>query len=502
MSRNLKDILKNGTRDGAKFFLGPHIYHRWFGEELPEKTPPQEVSIPRVDDGAPVPIIYGRCRVRAPILAWHAEPERVDGVGAPGSDWPVGTSSYHMDMFFVLGLGFAGTLGTNKILGMWAGEKAFSTWGTATQETELITQINMTDGVEPGYLGGFAFYYDGDAAQDLSEVVDYIVLNGGDADDVPFYRGMLSVLLYNSGGQQWLVGSSPSVPAYSFEASSYAPSSYPWGMQIGLDANPIDVLYDILVAQVGKLGINGNFIDVPSFVDAAGVLVGESHGYSRCIEDRREAKEIILEILKQIDAVLFFDETEVQFKIKLIRNDYDPETIPQLTKDNCDPEGTSFSSGGWSNLINKVKVVYTNRDDGYRDGSETARNQANAAGQDGVAIEHVVEFRGVTYASLAYALAHRELAHLSRPLMKAHVIVNREFVRVHPGDAIRVYWSSPDISGIVFRVASVSRGTLEDGRIRLDLIQDVNYSYRGLIPEPPSWGDTGLVGGGIVGGVG
>jgi hypothetical protein len=480
-----------------------YIYHR-LTDKPPIKIPPQEVSIPRVDDAAPIPIIYGRCRVRAPILVWHDEPERDTGDGLNG--WPDGVDFYRMNMFFALGFGFAGSTGTLRA--MWQGEKKFRMAPPvveAAMQTEIDPTVLSDGAMEPGLLGGFALYYDGNAAQDVAGGFAGSLMVAGppavSSDAIPSYRGMLSVLLYDSGGQ-WKIGGSPSVPAYSFEASSYAPSSYPWGMQIGLDCNPIDVLYDILTAQLGRLGIPAAYIDIPSFVEAAGVLVGESHGYSRCIEDRRQAGDAILDILKQIDAVLFFDEQAVKFKIKLIRPDYDPDEIPQLTKDNCDAEGSEFVSGGWSNLVNKVRLVYENRDDGYRDASETARNQANAVGQGGVVVEQVIEMRGVTHPDLAYALAHRELAHLNRPVMKAHVIVDRSFVRVNPGDAIRVYWSSPDISGIIFRVASVSRGTLENGRIRLDLIQDVNYVFRGRIPEPPAWVDTGIVGGGIVGGLG
>ncbi len=70
--------------------------------------------------------------------------------------------------------------------------------------------------------------------------------------------------------------------------------------------------------------------------------------------------------------------------------------------------------------------------------------------------------------------------------MKFRALVDRSFVRVNPGDAIKVTWSGPDIAGLVFRVvAPPDRGTLENGTIALDLVQDAAYTYRQIAPLPP-----------------
>jgi len=56
--------------------------------------------VPRVDQGAPIPLIYGRCRVRAPILVWYGgqRSARVRG----------DTVAYWMDMLYLLGAPFNG----------------------------------------------------------------------------------------------------------------------------------------------------------------------------------------------------------------------------------------------------------------------------------------------------------------------------------------------------------------------------------------------------------
>lgn len=491
-------LLSAYLQGGIPGLVQEFVYHRWYEDAPTVVKKPTEISIPRVDDGSPVPIIYGRCRVRQPICVWHDAPERDTGNGV-GNGWPVGVDFYRMDMFMVLGYGFDG--GTNLIHGMFAGEKAFDWQTPSTAETALQAEINTTAGIDQGIIGGFAFYYDGDSAQDVETTFGGITMiaAGTSADNIPSYRGMLSTLLYNSGGQ-WILGTGNTVPAYSFEASSYKDTAMPAvGIyaRIGTDSNPMNALYDLLL----KIGVPAANIDMTSFDAAATTLYNEGNGYSRCIEDRKAAGEYIIEIMRQVDGAFFYDETSGTFKVKLVRDDYVPADLPQITKDNC--KGLiNFASGSWYNLPNKIKLIYENGADGFRDGSATVRNQANSVGQDGIQIEHMIEMRGVTNADNAARLAGRELAALSMPLMKGRAIMDRSAVRWNPGDAVRVTMSNPDVAGIVFRVAAVDRGTLENGQIALDLIQDVNYNFRGRVPEPPALIDTGIIRGGLVGGLG
>src|SRR5688572_18686996 len=80
----------------GSFLAGSYVYHRWFAPKPPKPKPANEISIPRVDEGSSFPLIYGRCRVRSPILAWAGTPS------ATGS----GPWQYFMDFFMVLGIPF------------------------------------------------------------------------------------------------------------------------------------------------------------------------------------------------------------------------------------------------------------------------------------------------------------------------------------------------------------------------------------------------------------
>jgi hypothetical protein len=465
-------------------FLGlQYVYHRWIEDKPVTKEKPQEISLPRVDEGSNVSLIYGRCRVRAPILAWHDTPTREDG-DPFGNGYPTGTYVYQMHMFFVLGIGMADGDGESAVHGMWAGEKKFSgVWGA--KETSIPAELQVSSGVDVGPIGSLAYYYDGNPLQDPGG--DLLgtrqIAAGVDVFHIPGYYGYVSVLLYNNIGG-WYCGSRPNIPQYSFEVSSYSTGHAQLGTyaRVGSESNPVNVIHDLLCSHFGKLGLSESLIDMTSFQAAQYTLHTESHGYSRAIEEASDADGLIMEILKQIDGVLRFNPVTNKIEIKLVRNDYDPTTIPHITKSNC-VRLESFAMGGRTNLVNRVRVVYPNRDNDYADDSEVARNQANAAHD--VVNEMVIEMPGVCTQPLAATIAGRELAARSRPIMKFRAIVSRSFVRVLQGDAVKVTWTNPDLAGVIMRVANVEHGTLEDGAIALDLIQDYFYVHRNQTPRPP-----------------
>jgi hypothetical protein len=490
--------------EGA-LLLGDFVYHRWFDKPDNEKPLPiQEIQLPRTDVGAPVPLIYGQCRVRAPILSWANLENDVGGT-------PL------INAMFVCGIPFAGggPGSQNRVIGMWGGEKKFTWTGAQTGDggpEAVITAVLEDEGE------GRVETLNGNPSQELiadTENADdartyagrrmaETALTGLSAKDIPGYRGVVSAFLHELGaGSGWRIDNGRNLPAYSFEVSSLVtsldaskwPAAWPLSV-IVQDSNPINVLYDLITGRRGKLGLPASVIDMPSFQAAAYTLWTESHGYSRCFDQAGEARALIREILEQIDGVLYEDATTSTLKIKLIRPDYDPTLIPVINSSNCS-RLENLAIGGWSGLPNLFRLTFTNRADGYRDGSATASSIASAVGQDGKRREQALSMPGVHTQELADKLVEREAAYLSRPLIKCTAIVDRSFLRVNPGDPIKLVWRQPDISGLVFRVARVDRGSLANGEIKLDLIQDVFYVWRDRPPVKTDFGGHTFDGGGL-----
>lgn len=499
----------------AGVFIASQIYHRL--KQPPKPKPASEIEVARTDEGASVPLIYGRCRVREPALVWMSKPT----AHADGGAVDIGNSTagmpflYCVNMLFALGIPFRG-VSTNRLYRVWAGEYRLS--GTATEANEgtplelltgnggdenqslpypgpVVQRFDEESG--RGLIGGKVEFLNGNANQQLVNptdpwapttragvyMMDSVIGNVPHESEIPGYRGYMLAFLYNLVGYGWSIGTSPTPPAFTFEVSSYPGDSD--AFNVGQEANPAKVLLDLLVGDFAKLGISIDQIDVDSFGSAKTRLYEEGNGYSRAIASTVDAAALIREILEQIDGVLFENPTTGKITLKLIRDDYDWSSLIGVTTENCDAiEG--FAIGGWTGVINKIRVVYSSRRDDYREASAVAHNQANAVGQDGETREEVIQMPGVCTHTLAAELAARELAARSRPISKCRAIVDRTFYQTMPGDPIRVTWPEYGIDGRVFRVAAVNRGTLENGKIALDLIEDFFYTWRNvLVPGHP-----------------
>lgn len=478
-----------GASISPAFSLIDYAYHRWWEDKPLEKILPQEVSIPRVDEGAPIPMFYGRVRVRAPILAWTGTPSR--DLGNDLNGWSAGSEFYRMDMLYVVGIPMADGNGTTKMYSMWAGDRKFGgATEAAVKETPLTWEIDPSSGTEStdrGLIGQQVVFYDGNPAQDPGAGTMGSVqgIHGVDVFEVPAYFGYLTAVLYNSDSDGWMIGSSPNVAAYSFEVSSYySGGSYPAAgsdAAIGYDCNPVNILWDLLVCKLGKLGIPASYLDKPSFQSAGTTLKSESFGLSFCFESSQTADEIIKEILRHIDGCIDEDPSTGKLVLLLVRP-VDPATLLHITKDNCD-RLTNFVASGFADLPSSLRLAFTDRARDYADNSVPIPNQGNAI-QQAETEEAAVEFRGITELALATRIADRESQARFRPIIKCSVLVGREFLRVVRGQAVKLTWTGPDISGVVFRVADVDRGTIGDGKIRLDLISDYFYSARGEVQQP------------------
>lgn len=468
---------------GLGLMAAQWAYHRWFVDKPRKVEPKRTLQLPIIEAGVPVPLIYGRVRVNSPILAWHQKVHEVDGV-------------FVTRLFMVLGIPFADGSSTSRIHALWDGDKPIfvtapggvggaGMTGNGGPETPMqIVADNMSGFVE--FLNGNSSQVlanDGETSANAFTGAGRAMLADGLTNaEIPGYRGFLSTLLNLT-----VDANTSSLSALAIEASSYKTNgSYPgvgiYG-RIGLDSNPINVIWDLFVAKFGKLGISSTLLDSTSFEAAALTLYQESHGCSCVLDARKDLTEHVQDILRQIDGVIYWDPSLKKICIRLVRNDYNPATIPHLTRANVE-DITGVNISGWKNIPNKVIVSYTNRDRAYADDTEIARNPANAVGQDGKETEVAFSMPYVTNSALAARIASRELAFVSRPFAKLTAICSPELADLTPGQAVKLTWSKPDIAGVVFRVARIDRGTLTDRRVRLDLIQDNFYVHRNQAPKP------------------
>jgi len=499
--------------------LGRYIYHRLNPEPPPQ---PQAFTRTKVEEGRPVSLAFGRCLVRQPVQAWVGEQgARPNPGGLDGETfWGNSPFLYHYEAFFNICIPFYN--GTQRIHAMYAGDVRLGEYpfaypgfgfyytldqlvGNGSFEGDsnpcLVTSFDDTfSGRGSAYnIGGVVEFLNGNSSQRLISVLntsrtavsDRMIAEGIPIARIPSYRGMMSIFLgsKDSGptAPRWGIGNTPHAQQLSFEISTY-PASYYFNhfvsFQVGLEANPAEVIAATLCDRFGKLGLPTNRLDPESFRKAHETLLGEGHGYSRVWEERVDAREIIEDVLRQTDGVLYEEPSTGLIVYKLIRADYDPGLLLEVNPSTCD-EVMNYAAGGWTRTVNKVRVRFEDRADEYRDNSATAQNAANAVGQDGEDFEQVLEFRGIKTMANAERVAARELAFRSRPLARCRVRVNRSFWGTRPGDVVRMSWPKLNIDRRVFRVGHVSRGTSDENVVYLDLVEDYFYVHRGTVVMTP-----------------
>lgn len=494
------------------WLAGNYIYHRLTDKDPVD--PNKQISIPRIEAGSPMPLIFGRCRIRAPILAYCGFPYSDyiadDNITTYIQDVGEGVPFiYGLNMLFILGIPFDNLNGDNHVHAMWAGELQLSdnVWsltdggvstcrlsdlsgsGNFEEDTRKCVVTSVGDPPNGMLTQGLVEFLNGNVDQLLVDQAapnasrttagEKMAATTGDASLIPGYRGVLSVFLHGGiafRSEHWIIGTSPTVPTYSFEASSY-PTPGLYGGTIGDDANPADVIYNIFTSKLGKLGLPHTLLDTNSFYECAVTLYNEGHGFSFVYESAQTGREMLDLVLSQIDGLYYEDPVTGRIYLKLIRGDYDPTGVPRVHPLNCS-ELTNHASGGWTDIPNKIRIKYDDRLNGYKTDSVTAQNPANAVGQDGDVIESVLDFPGCKVRDLARDICDRELSARSRPMMKCRAICDRSFYNVVPGDVIELTWPDWHISGMLMRVGGVTRGTLANGDIVLDLIQDFFYAYR------------------------
>lgn len=495
--------------------LGNYIYHRLNPEPPPE---PQAFTRTKVEEGRPFTLAFGRCLVRQPVQAWIGEQRaRLNPGGLDGDTyWQGAQFLYDYEALFNICIPFQE--GTQKIHAIYAGDVRIpdedaahpEAPGTYSLLSELTGEGNFEGDSRPCFpwahytaaedngsayeIGGKVEFYNGAATQEFivgvsanNAAATRMFAMGVDASVIPGYRGYLSIFLGSRTTGRWGIGNTPHAQQLAFEISTYPATQYYTSFipfTVGVEANPADVIAAVLCDSFGKLDLETARLDATSFRLAGETLLSEGHGYSRAWEDRVEAAAIIADVLRQIDGVLYEEPTTGLLVLKLIRADYDPNALLEVNPSTCD-EVSSFAAGGWTNTVNKIRVVFEDRADEYRDNSATAQNMANAVGQDGETREEVLQFRGVKTSTLADFIAGRELAFRSRPLARCRVKVDRTFWNTRPGDVVRMTWPKLNIAGRVFRVGHVSRGTAAENVVYLDLVEDYFYVHRSRVSMLP-----------------
>jgi len=434
-----------------------------------ENARPQELNpetFPRATEDAPIPLILGKVRMEAPNTTWWGNfrsvpiTERIKVSLFKKKTIVVG-HNYYLTIDLALGMG-----PETVMTAIYVDDKEF--WTGSTNATSL-TAINASSGsFFGGYKegGGFSIggiYYPGslDLAQ---QPVDTTLESHLGAGTVPAYLGTAHIV-----GDLWL-GESPQLRKMAFVLESYTNGLGLTGLgKIGEDMNPAEAIFQIMTDTWRGMGISTLEIDVPSLQDMGETLYTEGNGCSVMVTAETNGKNLITEILRQVDGVAYQDPASGKIKFILIRDDYDIATLP-LFDENDIVKVKEFARSGWDEVMAQVKISFPQRD---------KESNAVAISQDLATVATIGRLRSTTLSmpfvydsDLANDIASRERAQLSIPLFRITLEMNRNASVLRPGSVFKMDWPEYGFTNLVLRVQEFDLGELLDGRIVVKCLQD------------------------------
>lgn len=248
-------------------------------------------------------------------------------------------------------------------------------------------------------------------------------------------------------------------------------------------ANGVECIYELLINPHYGKGIDPDEIEFDDFQGSAITIAAEEWGFSYLWTQASPVEEMISEVLRYINGVLWTDMLSGKIRLKLIRADYDASLLPIL--DNSDLiEIESYRVGSWEDTYNLVTVTFPDHSTtDFKTESVEWINQANRDLQ-GVARPTEIHFEGCPTRHLAMRLAEREGRALSLPPIELTAKVDRKQHDWHPGKVFKWSWPEQGINEIVMRVTTMKLGTILDGAITISAVRDVFATGIGIASQP------------------
>lgn len=475
-----------------------------------------DFQVPTTTEGRVVPLLWGRVRQRGPNVIWYGDllqeaiTEKVK-TGLWSSERVTKGFKYHLGLQMAICRGGGDGVVLKRV---WIGDDEVYSGTVSTNTFFDIDEPDLFGGQDLGSGGIQATvdFYVGSSTQPVSPYLDDASrqrITTATTPTAPRHTGTSYVVVremtsaapsaVNIGAY---VGNVTSIKAWSFEIERF-PSIFS-GQAAGenkiatVDCNPVNAIYEILTDTEWGFGFPATDIDVglgSTFLAAADTMITEANGFSMILDREISAKDLLMELQRQIDGVVFLDQSTGKWSINLARGGYSVGSLEQLTDSNV-VEVRDYTRGSWEDTTNTISVEYDKRDDDYKKSFALAQDMANAMIQgDGTVansqttIGHVA-FPGVKSSALAANLAWRELRGQSYPLARCQLVVNRQMWQLKIGDVVA--WTNTQLgfTQLPMRITRIDYGRLESNRMTLTVVQDVFEFAAASMGTPPATGWT------------
>lgn len=356
-------------------------------------------------------------------------------------------------------------------------------WGgniTSSQQITIAAEDLFGGRKKEGGISGKVDIMMGEATQVAN---DYLISQLGTL--MPAFRGVLSAVLR----RVYICAMSAYPKPWAFKIKRIPGKTwYAAKAEISGSANPVHVIYETLTNTDWGMGYPSSAIDDVSFKGAADQCYTESLGVSMIMSNQDSIEKFIYDCLGHLNGMLYAKPTDGKFAIKLLRDDYVVSSLPSYDESNV-VSLESFERPSYAEMVNEVVVVY--RPQGTtEDDSVTVQDLASIQSQGGI-VSQTVQYPGIDNATNAARVAMRDLRQKSTPLSRIRIHVNRNAWNVTLGSVFKFSWAEHGLVNVVYRALSINTGTLQEGVIAIDAVEDVFglplTTYMGN--QPSAWVD-------------
>lgn len=317
----------------------------------------------------------------------------------------------------------------------------------------------------------------------------------GDTALQPAYRGILSLVWRNG----IVSANNPYVKPWSFRCKRITAGWdgavwYPAkaavdvsevGTGVLFGANPAHIIYECLTNSVWGLGYPAGTIDLDSFTTAADTFYAESFGLCMQWQRQESIQNFIQLVCDHAGAALGQDVRTGLWRLRAIRDDYDVEDLPVFSETN----GTIMSLEGFeraspTETINELTVTFSDILLA-KNGSVTVHHLANITSQ-GYVVAQTQEYPGIPTTKIAARIAERDIRTFGSAIARVRFYATRAAYGLLPGDVIRFSWPKLGIESMVLRIGKINYGTLTEGRIEIEAVEDsFGLPLNSYIQPPP-----------------
>ncbi|SQC20354.1 Uncharacterised protein [Klebsiella pneumoniae] len=232
--------------------------------------------------------------------------------------------------------------------------------------------------------------------------------------------------------------------------------------------NPAHILVECALNRDWGRGLVLGDLNIDSYRIAADRLYDEGFGLCFRYNRQDDLNTFVQQVLDHIGAAQYGDLSTGKLTLKLLRDDYDPNTLPLFTYDNGivgvqDDDSTSADAAP-----NEIVVTYR---DPVTNSEGEVRAQNLGAIQNVGLISESVEYKAVPTHALGARLAQRDLETRAAGLTRLIINFDRRGGVLTPAGVFRISLPERNIGNMVMRVGKIEEQ--DTGELKVTAIQDV-----------------------------